>query len=334
MRRDASRIDVLLVKFSNPEQQMSFAVGRRPKKSGALFRLEEPEPRHVVPAAYFRWKDLPGRCLALVLFLAGLPIMAMTMLAVRIFSPGPTLYKQVRVGRNGQNFTMYKIRTMRVDAEAGTGPVWTQLHDPRVTPVGRWIRRLHLDEFPQLVNVLKGEMALIGPRPERPEFTQRLAVAIPGYLDRLAVRPGITGLAQINLPPDTDLDSVRRKLAVDLIYVREGSLWLDLRILACTFARLFALRGPCMTRLLGLEHVPHLPPAVPSSRRRLLEDSGLDLERMNGDATCQTGSSEWANGNGRSKNGHNGHTGSPNGESTRTVDLENGRPLGGRNLPR
>ena len=238
----------------------------------------------IAPAGYFQWKDYGGRLLAMVLFIPGLPMMAITMLLVRLTSPGPAIFRQLRVGRHGRTFTMYKIRTMRVDAEAATGPVWTQLRDPRITPVGRWVRKLHLDEFPQLVNVLRGEMALIGPRPERPEFTRQLAVEVPGYLNRLAVRPGITGLAQINLPPDTDTESVRRKLVLDLIYVREGRLSLDLRILACTFARLFGLKGSRFTRLFQLDYTGRLPAPVSGAdasndeKRRSPIDSG----RING----------------------------------------------------
>jgi lipopolysaccharide/colanic/teichoic acid biosynthesis glycosyltransferase len=212
------------------------------------------------PSGYFRWKDVPGRLLACLLFVLGLPIMALTIAAVRLTSRGPAIFKQTRVGRNCRVYTMYKIRTMRVDAEAATGPVWTQTNDPRITPVGRLIRRLHLDEFPQLINVLRGEMALIGPRPERPEFTQRLAMALPRYLDRLAVRPGITGLAQVNLPPDTDLDSVGRKLVLDLHYVREARLGLDLRLLACAIAQILGFRGPSAARFFGVEMAVDLTP--------------------------------------------------------------------------
>ncbi|HUY91127.1 MAG TPA: sugar transferase [Pirellulales bacterium] len=237
-----------------------------------------------VAAAYFEWKDYGGRCLAIVLFIAGLPIMAATMLLVRLTSRGPAIYRQIRVGRNGRTFRMYKIRTMRVDAEAATGPVWTQLHDPRITRVGWWLRKLHLDELPQIVNVLRGEMALIGPRPERPEFTRRLALEIPGYLDRLAVRPGITGLAQINLPPDTDTESVQRKLVLDLLYVCEGSLSLDLKILACTFARLFGIKGRRITRLFRLDYTFHLsqPISLASPSAKGNANLPFDAYRDNG----------------------------------------------------
>jgi lipopolysaccharide/colanic/teichoic acid biosynthesis glycosyltransferase len=270
---------------------MSSAVRRRvhqelTKVTPAVLEIA---PCPIAPSRYFRWKDLPGRCLSCVMLVLGLPIMAATIVVVRLTSPGPAIFRQTRVGRSGRTYTMYKIRTMRVDAESATGPVWTQLGDPRITPVGRWIRKLHLDEFPQLINVLRGEMALIGPRPERPEFTQKLALALPEYLDRLAVRPGITGLAQINLPPDTDLDSVRRKLVLDLLYVREGGLALDLRILACTFVRLLGVKGPRVTRFFGIERIPHLSPAEPAAAeerdvRRLREDAAT-----NGQAVVNVG---------------------------------------------
>jgi hypothetical protein len=143
---------------------------------------------------------------------------------------------------------------MRLDAETGTGPVWTSgKRDPRITPLGRILRSLHLDELPQLFNVLRGEMSLIGPRPERPEFVVVLAEEIPGYMNRLAVLPGITGLAQINLPPDTDLDSVRPKQILDLDYIRTAGPWLDLRMLLCTLLRLVGISGARAMRLMRVD---------------------------------------------------------------------------------
>ena len=137
-----------------------------------------------------------------------------------------------------ERFRMYKIRTMRRDAEAHTGPVWTKTKDPRITRIGRILRKLHLDELPQLLNVMRGEMSLVGPRPERPEFVEVLAEEIPGYMDRVLVCPGVTGLAQVNLPPDTDLKSVRRKLLLDRQYVAEAGLLLDVRLFLCTLGRM------------------------------------------------------------------------------------------------
>ncbi len=203
--------------------------------------------------AYFQWKTILDRFLAAILLVPCLPIMGLAILLVKLTSKGPGIYRQTRVGIDGQTFTMFKIRSMRQDAEATSGAVWCQSGDPRVTRLGRVLRKLHLDELPQLFNVLAGEMSLIGPRPERPEFTSELADRIPSYLERLNVRPGVTGLAQINLPADTDFESVRRKLALDLAYIREGSLWLDTRILLCTCLRLVGMNGRSLRRWLGID---------------------------------------------------------------------------------
>ncbi len=192
--------------------------------------------------SYFLWKRRMDFLLAVALLVPALPLMGILVLLVRLTSRGPGIYRQARVGRGGRTFTMYKIRSMASNAEAKTGAVWAASNDLRVTPLGRILRKLHLDELPQLVNVIRGEMSLVGPRPERPEFVSVLAESIEGYRERLAVAPGITGLAQVNLPPDSDLDSVRRKLHLDLEYLRTAGLWLDLRILVSTIAR--ALRIP------------------------------------------------------------------------------------------
>ena len=205
----------------------------------------------VIPGRYFSWKPFLDLALAVLLVVPGLPLLGVLIVVVRMTSRGPGIYRQRRVGKDGEPFSMYKIRTMVHDAEATTGPVWTRQRDPRVTFVGRVLRKLHLDELPQLFNVLKGEMSLIGPRPERPEFVVVLSQEVAHYSDRLAVRPGITGLAQLNLPPDTDLASVRRKLMLDLEYVKHAGPWLDLRILLATCARM--LRLPTGLRLLGLK---------------------------------------------------------------------------------
>jgi lipopolysaccharide/colanic/teichoic acid biosynthesis glycosyltransferase len=211
-----------------------------------------PQSTGVVPSSYFAWKNWLERGIALVLLPPSSLIILVLVIIVRLTSPGPGIYRQIRVGRHGRTFMMYKIRTMRQDAEAATGPVWAKKGDSRITPVGRVLRRLHLDEFPQLMNVLRGEMSQIGPRPERPEFTQRLARDIPGYLERLKVLPGITGLAQINLPPDTDLESVRRKLVLDLEYIRQADPWLDLRMFLCTGVRLLGVHGDPAMRMFWL----------------------------------------------------------------------------------
>jgi lipopolysaccharide/colanic/teichoic acid biosynthesis glycosyltransferase len=170
---------------------------------------------------------------------AGVMILLLAAL-VRLTSPGRAFYSQRRVGLNGRVFTMYKLRTMVENCELTTGPVWCTRDDPRVTGIGRILRDTHLDELPQIWNVLRGEMSLIGPRPERPEIVARLERTIPNYLDRIAVRPGLTGLAQVQLPADSDDDSVRRKLACDRYYASLLSPWLDLRIALCTCLYLFS----------------------------------------------------------------------------------------------
>jgi lipopolysaccharide/colanic/teichoic acid biosynthesis glycosyltransferase len=175
---------------------------------------------------------------ALMLLLGTLPIVLLAMLVVKLTSPGPALYSQTRLGRHGRTFTIYKIRTMKHNCEQESGIRWCVPGDSRVTLVGKLLRRTHIDELPQLWNVLRGDMSLIGPRPERPEFLPELESAIPFYRDRLLVRPGLSGLAQVQLPPDTDLHSVRRKLAHDLYYIRHASLGLDWRLMLGTLGYL------------------------------------------------------------------------------------------------
>lgn len=178
---------------------------------------------------------------AVVLLVLLTPVILAAAALVKLTSNGPAFYSQTRLGKRGKPFKLYKLRTMVQNAEAGTGPVWTAKNDPRITPFGKWLRDTHIDEFPQLVNVLMGHMGLIGPRPERPEFVSKLEWSFSNYRDRLAVRPGITGLAQVRLPPDSDLESVRNKLIHDLYYVRYVNPWLDVRILTVTGWQLLAM---------------------------------------------------------------------------------------------
>lgn len=183
---------------------------------------------------YVTWKGKVEWLIALVLFLLAAPLILLTALLVKLTSRGPAFYFQTRLGKNGKPYTIYKIRTMYHNAESATGPRWATAHDPRVTPLGWFLRHTHLDELPQLWNVLRGDMALVGPRPERPEFVLKLAPLVPNYHDRLLVLPGVTGLAQVSLPADTNLESVRKKLAHDLYYLQRISLWLDVRIVMTT----------------------------------------------------------------------------------------------------
>lgn len=193
------------------------------------------------------------RTVSAVLLVGSLPLLCACMLAVRLTSRGPAIYQQTRVGLKGRVFTLYKIRTMYHDCESLTGPRWCIPGDPRITPVGKILRKLHLDELPQLWNVLRGEMSLIGPRPERPEICKKLRKLVPGYDRRHVVRPGITGFAQIHLPPDTCIRSVKNKLAYDLYYIRNRSLGMEIGILACT-----------VLKMLGLKRLYHRPPRRPT----------------------------------------------------------------------
>src|SRR5262249_43096477 len=152
----------------------------------------------------------------------------------------------------GKVFTIYKIRTMYHDSERTCGPRWCVPGDPRITPVGRLLRWSHIDELPQLVNILLGHMSWVGPRPERPEFVDQLERALPEYRQRLEVRPGLTGLAQLRQAPDTDLFSVRRKLKYDLCYIERMNAWLDVRLIIGTVFKCFGVRLPWIGRLLRL----------------------------------------------------------------------------------
>jgi lipopolysaccharide/colanic/teichoic acid biosynthesis glycosyltransferase len=196
--------------------------------------------------------------LSLLLCVAAVPLLALAVLAVKLTSRGPAFYTQIRVGCAGRLFTIYKIRTMIDNCESLTGPRWSMPGDPRVTPIGWFLRRTHLDELPQLLNVVRGEMSLIGPRPERPEFVPELEREVPGYKQRLAVRPGVTGLAQVQLPPDIDVDSVRRKLAHDLFYIENVSPWLDLRLLVCTAFYAIGVPFQLLSRMLGVPRSEHI----------------------------------------------------------------------------
>lgn len=187
-----------------------------------------PEP---IPAWERRTKRIVDVAVSAVVLVAGAPLWLAIGALVRMTSDGPAIYRQTRVGRNGRPFTMYKFRTMVEHAERETGPVWAGHGDDRVTPVGRWLRRLRLDEVPQLWNVLRGQMSLVGPRPERPYFVRRLAEQIPLYSRRHRIQPGITGLAQVKWHYDADLDDVRQKLKYDLFYIENMSLQMDAKIL-------------------------------------------------------------------------------------------------------
>jgi exopolysaccharide biosynthesis polyprenyl glycosylphosphotransferase len=175
-----------------------------------------------------------------LLLLLTSPLLAVGALAVRASSPGGVLYRQTRVGRDRKPFTLYKLRTMRADAEAASGEVLAQPEDPRLTPVGAFLRRFRLDEIPQLWNVLAGSMSLVGPRPERPGFVQQYLKEIPGYAERFSLAPGLTGLAQVN---GDYYSSPQNKLRYDLAYMANWTPWLDLSILLRTVKIVLTSRG-------------------------------------------------------------------------------------------
>ncbi len=171
------------------------------------------------------------------------PIMLLGMLAVKATSSGPVFYRQTRCGRFGKLFEVIKLRTMRIDAEK-EGAVWAQKHDSRVTPIGNFLRKYRVDEIPQLINVLRGEMSFVGPRPERPEFVKELAQKIPYFQERLMVQPGITGWAQVHYPYGATVEDARRKLEYDLYYTKNMKLFLDVFILLDT-VRIILRGGVC-----------------------------------------------------------------------------------------
>ena len=196
-----------------------------------------PRPQNVVV------QTVLNRIIAAAGLIVASPLMALTALAVKLSSPGPILYRQVRVGMDDVPFTVYKFRSMRLDAEAVTGAVVASKDDPRVTKVGKIIRSLRFDELPQLYNTLKGDMSIVGPRPERPEFVRDLSQKIPYYRQRHCVRPGITGWAQINFKYGETLEDTMRKLEYDLYYIKNMSLSLDTYIIFHTVKTMLLSRG-------------------------------------------------------------------------------------------
>jgi lipopolysaccharide/colanic/teichoic acid biosynthesis glycosyltransferase len=228
-----------------------------PADAAQRVRRERPAATHSTVRSrgsrwYLRCKGVVDFTVALLLAIPAVPLVAVIALVVKLASRGPVFYTQARVGKNGRLFTIVKVR------------------------VGWFLRVTHLDELPQLLNVLRGQMSLIGPRPERPEFVPELEQALPAYRQRLLVQPGVTGLAQVQQSSDTDLDSVRRKLAYDLFYIEHLSAWLDLRLLFATAFYAAGISFKAVARLARLpraEHVEHvMQPVVgeaPAVRHRL-----------------------------------------------------------------
>jgi sugar transferase (PEP-CTERM system associated) len=192
---------------------------------------------------FLAYKRLASVVVSSLGMLASLPLLPFVVLAIRLSSPGPILYRQKRVGRDGAIFHCYKFRTMRADAEADTGPTWATDDDPRITRVGSFLRQARLDEIPQLWNVLKGDMSLVGPRPERPEFVRALGQQIPHYQLRHGVRPGITGWAQIRYKYGNSVEDAREKLRYDLFYIKNMSMGLDILVFLATVKVVLLGRG-------------------------------------------------------------------------------------------
>lgn len=195
-------------------------------------------PQGFARRSYLDTKRVVDFTCALVIMIFCLPVIFICAALIKLTSRGPVFYKQQRVGMNGRLFDIIKLRTMRMHAEAETGPVWAKNADPRITLVGRFLRKSHLDELPQLINVLRGDMSLVGPRPERTIFVNEFNRSISQYYKRLSVKPGITGLAQVRYKYDETILDVRRKLAYDLLYIKKMCWYMDFTIILLTVGKL------------------------------------------------------------------------------------------------
>jgi Undecaprenyl-phosphate glucose phosphotransferase len=214
-------------------------LGRFTSLRGGVEEFEGLPFVHLRESPLYGWNQIAKRIFDVVFSLALLialsPLLLVLAAAVKLTSPGPVLYGQERMGLDGQRFRMLKLRTMRVDAERETGPVWAPPGDARRTSIGAFLRRFSLDELPQFVNVLRGEMSVVGPRPERPVFVERFRQTVPGYMLRHKVKSGVTGWAQVHgLRGNTSLET---RIEYDIQYIERWSFWLDLRIIAMTVTR-------------------------------------------------------------------------------------------------
>jgi len=218
-----------------PIEVIGDVVGVMGRRTGAVEEIDVVNTERIsnMKPYYFvkRVIDLVGSMIAFVVLS---PFFIFTALFIKMFSQGPVFFRQTRVGQHGRNFEIYKFRTMKVDAEKYSGPVWATKNDNRLIPGGDFLRRSKIDEIPQFINVLKGEMSIIGPRPERPFFVERLKSQIFDYEKRLKIKPGITGLAQVLHRADETINDVRKKIKYDILYIKRMCLWTDVRILVKT----------------------------------------------------------------------------------------------------
>ena len=248
-RRDAMPMQELLQLRLQGSVQIEEATSELERISGKI-EVEQLYPSWIIFAKGFRFSDtfrfvrrLANILVGLLGLLLAAPLFPFIYLAIKLDSPGPVLYRQKRVGRGGKIFSCYKFRTMRQDAEADQGPTWADDDDPRITQVGKFLRLSRLDEIPQLWCVLKGDMAFVGPRPERPEFVEWLTKEIPYYNVRSLVRPGITGWAQIRYKYGNTVQDAKEKLQYDLFYIKNASFGLDILILFQTIKIVLLRRG-------------------------------------------------------------------------------------------
>lgn len=240
--------------FEQREGQLSAIPAVHPAES----RSRAPEPATIalfgttgifgflvrlVRKSYRTFKRGCDVALSVVALIILSPLCLIVAALVKLTSRGPVFYTQTRVGKDGGLFKIFKFRTMRVDAEKGTGAVWAAANDNRLIPAGKFIRKAHLDEIPQFVNVLRGEMSIIGPRPERPEFVSQFKEQMTDYPKRVGVMPGITGLAQVWHKYDESIKDVKKKLKYDLLYIRKICLWTDVLIMLRTVRVVFTGEG-------------------------------------------------------------------------------------------
>lgn len=246
---DRERLSEVLDEASLPEVKVKilpdfYQIISGMNKTNQIFGLPFID---VMPDPMPEWEKVAKRVFdiisSLFILIAGLPVWLFIGFLVRITTEGPAIFRQKRVGLYGKEFMMMKFRTMYNDAEKRTGPVWAQDNDPRITAVGWWLRKLRLDEIPQLVNVLKGEMSMVGPRPERQFFVEQFKKQIPAYSRRLRVKPGITGWAQVKWKYDSSLEDVKEKTKYDLFYLENMSLRMDFKILLNTLLTVVTAKG-------------------------------------------------------------------------------------------